>query len=52
MIAEHAIDTSRPHHDWDNSREPVITIESGDVVHFDLLMTGDGQVREDSTVDQ
>ena len=52
MSAEHAVDGSRVHHDWDNSREPVVTIASGDVVHFDLPMTGDGQVSESSTADQ
>jgi acetamidase/formamidase len=51
MSAEHTVDASRAHHDWDNSREPVVTIASGDVVHFDLAMTGDGQVNESSTAD-
>jgi acetamidase/formamidase len=48
-MSEHSVDTSRAHHDWDNSREPVVTIASGDVVHFDLLMTGEGQVEETSS---
>src|SRR4029453_9240905 len=52
LSAEHAVDSSRAHHDWDNSREPVLTIASGDVVHFDLLMTGDGPVSESSTADE
>jgi acetamidase/formamidase len=52
LSAEHAVDSSRAHHDWDNSREPVLTIASGDVVHFDLLMTGHGQVSESSTADE
>ena len=52
MSAEHTVDTSRPHHNWDASREPVLVVQSGDVVHFDLLITGEGQVREDSTVEE
>jgi acetamidase/formamidase len=52
MSAEHAVDASRAHHDWDNSREPVATIADGDVVHFDLVMTGERQVTEGSTADQ
>ena len=52
MSTKHTVDTSRAHHNWDNSREPVVTIASGDVVHFDLLMTGEGQVSEASTVDE
>ncbi len=52
MSTEHTVDTSRAHHNWDNSREPVVAIASGDVVHFDLLMTGERQVSETSTVDE
>jgi acetamidase/formamidase len=52
MSAEHVVDASRVHHDWDNTREPVVTIASGDVVHFDLPMTGERQVSENSTADQ
>lgn len=50
MSREHVVDASQIHHDWDASREPVVAIESGDVVHFDLPITGEGQVRESSTV--
>ena len=50
MSREHTVDASQIHHDWDASREPVVTIESGDVVHFDLPITGEGQVTESSTV--
>ena len=46
MSREHTVDASQIHHDWDASREPVVTIESGDVVHFDLPITGEGQVTE------
>lgn len=51
MSAEHHVDGSRVHHDWDNARAPVLAIASGDVVHFELPITGEGQVAETSTVD-
>jgi acetamidase/formamidase len=51
MPREHTLDPSAIHHDWDSSREPALSIRSGDVVHFDLPMTGEGQVTETSTVD-
>ena len=50
-MAEHTLDRSLIHHDWDNSHEPVLTIASGDVVHLDLLMAGHGQVHEDSAIE-
>jgi acetamidase/formamidase len=51
MSREHHVDASRVHHDWDASREPVLAIGSGDVVHFDLPITGAGQVTEESTAE-
>jgi acetamidase/formamidase len=51
VSTEHRLDASRVHHDWDNSREPVLAIHSGDVVHFELLMAGDGQVTETSSIE-
>jgi acetamidase/formamidase len=39
------------HHDWDRGREPVLAVRPGDVVHFDLPITGDGQVTEGSSID-
>jgi acetamidase/formamidase len=51
MGAEHVLDGSLIHHDWDAEREPVLAIDSGDVVHFDLRMAGHGQVAETSSVD-
>jgi acetamidase/formamidase len=48
VSAEHSVDSSRVHHDWNNAREPILTIASGDVVHFDLPMTGERQVSETS----
>jgi acetamidase/formamidase len=48
MATEHTIDPTRIHHEWNASLEPTLRIESGDSVHFDLLMAGDGQVDRDS----
>jgi len=50
VSTEHTLDRSLIHHDWDHSHEPVLAVSSGDVVHFDLLMAGHGQVHETSTV--
>jgi len=52
MSREHRLDASRIHHDWDRSREPVLAISPGDVVHFELPMAGDRQVFETSKVDE
>ena len=49
---EHEIDPKRIHHGWDNGLEPTLRIASGDVVHYDLLMAGHGQVREGDTFEQ
>jgi acetamidase/formamidase len=48
MSAEHQLDRGAIHHAWDRGLAPVLTIDSGDIVHFDLLKAGDGQVFEDS----
>lgn len=45
------INRGRIHHAWDNSLEPVLSIGSGDAVHYDLLMAGHGQVHEGATID-
>ena len=50
-MTEHTLDRALIHHDWDNAHEPVLTIQSGDTVHFDLLMAGHGQVAEDSKIE-
>jgi acetamidase/formamidase len=52
MAQEHRIDPSRIHHAWDRSLAPALVIASGDTVHFDLLMAGDGQVFEGATFGQ
>jgi acetamidase/formamidase len=43
-MAEHDWPRERIHHAWDLSLEPPLTIESGDTVHYDIPMAGDGQV--------
>lgn len=50
-FTEPTLDRTSVHHDWDNSYAPVLSIASGDVVHLDILMAGDGQVYESSTAE-
>jgi acetamidase/formamidase len=52
MAREHVIDPSLIHHAWDQELDPALVVESGDTVHFDLLMAGDGQVREGASFDE
>jgi acetamidase/formamidase len=56
MSREHVIDPRVIHHDWDETVPPLLEIESGDVIHFDLLEAGNRQVKlgdrfEDVTFD-
>lgn len=52
MAREHIFDPAVYHHVWDRELAPAIRVEPGDVVHFDLLMAGEGQVpREGSYAD-
>src|SRR6201987_2734952 len=44
MAREHVIDPSVVHHQWDADLEPLLTIDSGDTVHFDIKVAGEGQV--------
>jgi acetamidase/formamidase len=46
------IDSTKIHHHWDNTLEPTLRISSGDIVHFDLKMAGDGQVEYDGPYEQ
>ncbi|MGA7172368.1 MAG: acetamidase/formamidase family protein [Candidatus Dormiibacterota bacterium] len=45
MPREHVIDPTLIHHDWDETLPPILEIESGDLVHFDLQVAGAGQVK-------
>jgi acetamidase/formamidase len=49
---DHTIDPTRIHHAWDRTLEPVLTIASGDSVHYDLRMAGHGQIAEGDGYDQ
>src|SRR5262249_26069898 len=51
-MAEHSLTAAQIHHNWDNSRKPVVHIEPDDVVHFDLPIAGEGQAAEQSTIDE
>ena len=51
MPREHVIDPDPIHHQWDNTLEPVLSVGSGDVVHYDLRMAGEGQVEEGCAVE-
>jgi acetamidase/formamidase len=44
MPRDHVIDPSAFHHQWDSGLEPILTIDSGDTVHYDVKVAGDGQV--------
>jgi len=50
-MSEHVIDASRIHHHWDRDLEPTLRIASGDTVHFDLLMAGQGQVDKGTPIE-
>ena len=43
-MAEHVMPTERIHHVWDPQLEPALSIASGDTVHYDIPMAGEGQV--------
>jgi acetamidase/formamidase len=48
-MAEHVYPTEHIHHAWDRTLPPVLTVASGDVVHYDVPMAGDGQVAQDDS---
>lgn len=43
-MREHWLGHESVHHLWDSDLEPTLTVESGDVVHLDVMVAGDGQV--------
>jgi acetamidase/formamidase len=45
-VAEHTIDPTSLHHRWIKALEPALRIESGDTVHYDLLVAGDPNIQE------
>jgi acetamidase/formamidase len=50
-MAEHTLTSAQIHHNWDNSRPPAVQIAPGDTVHFELPITGEGQVEEQSKIE-
>ena len=40
------------HHVWDNSLDPALTIETGDIVRFECRDALNGQITEDSTAEE
>ena len=49
---EHTADPTKIHYEWDVDLEPVLTIGSGDIVHFDLHAAGEGQVWPGASFDE
>jgi acetamidase/formamidase len=47
-MAEHDMPTAHIHHAWDRDLPPALTITSGDTVHYDIPMAGEGQVTQGS----
>ena len=45
-------DPSVIHHEWDLDLPPVLAIDSGDTVHYDLRVAGEGQVWPGATYEQ
>jgi acetamidase/formamidase len=44
MPREHVIDPAAVHHQWDADLEPILVIDSGDTVSYDLMVAGERQV--------
>jgi acetamidase/formamidase len=49
---QHVIDPTRIHHRWEKTLPPILSISSGDIVHFDLLTSADGQLARNSRADE
>ena len=45
---EHSIERGKVHYKWDNSLQPSVEIEAGDVVHFETEEVSDGQIKPGS----
>lgn len=44
MPRDHVIDPAVVHHQWDADLEPILAIDSGDTVSYDLMVAGERQV--------
>lgn len=51
MTSRHVLDASLVHYAWDNSIEPRLTIDPGEVVVFDTRDSADGYYTPDSTIE-
>ncbi len=51
MPQTYAIHKNQHHFGWNNTLPPVLKIAPGDIVEFDMLDAGGGQIKPDSTVD-
>lgn len=49
MAREYEVPAGRVHFQWDNSLEPVLEVEAGDVVHYELQEVSGGQITPTST---
>ena len=52
MGSEHRVGPPDIHHDWWRDRAPALSVRPGDVVRYDIPITGEGQVAEASTIDE
>ena len=48
-MAEHVFDPDVYHHVWDREIPTALTVQPGDVVHFDILMAGERQIADGDT---
>lgn len=51
MPSNHRIDIETFHFGWDNAIDPVLTIAPGEVVEFDAMDAGGGQITPDSVLE-
>jgi len=48
---KHIVESSQLHFGWDNSLEPLFTIKPGEVVEFDTIDAGGGQLTKNSSLE-
>lgn len=51
MKNRHVVDTSSHHYGWDNQIQPALMIAPGDIVEFETIDAGGGQISRESTVE-
>jgi acetamidase/formamidase len=52
VARDHVIDPRAVHHQWDLDLEPVLAVNSGDTVRYDIMVAGEGQVWPGATYEQ